>query len=368
MIISKKVLGLQIFLFTTFASQLSWGDPSENLPSPERVKKEFAINLISGMGAQKLIVERNDIASLPDRLVLLADVSGERKVIFSANSALAKINNAYSPSSFDGFEVSVLQGIDRTISVVDSQAETYTFNSDSHVVGDVVNLVTKKEDEVTHNFNVQFQYDAARKSVAVSKLVYTVNNESCDRSLKSAYVLPVNDLISKSIESFDGVGAFEYLQKLNFEIQEGRIKRQKLMSSFVVSTADQALAAFKGNDKNKLIKAMGSLVADGGDSESCAPESYIAEAYYYPDKVSWSNDLGFLFAEAGYYAESVELLKKVISENPERTVAYLNIADAYWGLSRKELAVENYNKYSSMMKQSGKGEKVPKRVVERSGS
>ena len=368
MIILKKFWCLQIFLFIFFAGQSSLGTANDSLPPAEMVKKQFDVGLVPGLKSPRLLVVKNDDAALPDKLVLVAEVSGKDSVILSAKSALAKINNVYSPKSYDGFNVSVVKGVDKTIGVVDSQGEIYTFNSDAHVVGDVLNLITKKEDQTSQNFNVQFEYDATRKSVAVSRVVYTVNNESCDRSLKSAYILPLNVLISKSLKDFDGATAFEYLQKLNLDIQAGRVKGEKLMSSFVVSTADQALVAYKNNDKNKLIESMGYLVADGGSSESCAPESYIAEAYFYPDKVGWSNDLGFLFAEAGYYSESVELLRKVISENPERTVAYLNIADAYWGLSQKDLAAENYKKYISMMQQSGKAMKIPKRVLERSGS
>ncbi|MEB0043807.1 MULTISPECIES: lysozyme inhibitor LprI family protein [unclassified Pseudomonas] len=67
-----------------------------------------------------------------------------------------------------------------------------------------------------------------------------------------------------------------------------------------------------------------------------------------------------------YYQESVELLNAVIARNPARTVAYLNLADSYWGLKDKKQAAQAYKQYATLMSGAGKASKIPARVAERS--
>lgn len=63
---------------------------------------------------------------------------------------------------------------------------------------------------------------------------------------------------------------------------------------------------------------------------------------------------------------SVNVLQKVIQKYPDRVVAYLNIANSYWNIGKKEKAVENYKTYLSLMKSQKKDiNKVPKYVEER---
>jgi hypothetical protein len=46
-------------------------------------------------------------------------------------------------------------------------------------------------------------------------------------------------------------------------------------------------------------------------------------------------------------------------------VGYLNLADAYWGLSDTLHARPAYRKYFELMKSGGKASRIPKRVLER---
>ncbi len=63
---------------------------------------------------------------------------------------------------------------------------------------------------------------------------------------------------------------------------------------------------------------------------------------------------------------SIYLLERIINKFPDRTVAYLNLADSYWGIGEKERAVENYKKYIELMKLQNKDlKKIPQRVWER---
>lgn len=63
--------------------------------------------------------------------------------------------------------------------------------------------------------------------------------------------------------------------------------------------------------------------------------------------------------------ESINILLYIIKEFPNRTVAYINLGDAYWGLEEKDNASHAYQKYIELMKASGKECKIPKRVFER---
>lgn len=79
------------------------------------------------------------------------------------------------------------------------------------------------------------------------------------------------------------------------------------------------------------------------------------------------NDLGFFLEETGQFRDAVDVLADVIVKFPDRTPAYLNIADAYAGLKNNDKAKENYKKYMDLMTKAGKQGKVPKRVIDAIG-
>ena len=77
------------------------------------------------------------------------------------------------------------------------------------------------------------------------------------------------------------------------------------------------------------------------------------------------NDIAYFLQEAKAYHESIYLLEKILEKFPNRTVAYLNLGDAYWGLENKGKAIEAYQTYIKQMKENGKEKKIPKVVLER---
>jgi hypothetical protein len=76
------------------------------------------------------------------------------------------------------------------------------------------------------------------------------------------------------------------------------------------------------------------------------------------------NDIAYYLQQAKSNDEAIFLLEIIIEKFPNRTVAYLNLADAYEGINDKEKAKINYEKYIDLMKKSGKETKIPKRVLE----
>lgn len=76
------------------------------------------------------------------------------------------------------------------------------------------------------------------------------------------------------------------------------------------------------------------------------------------------NDIAYYLQQANANDEAIFLLEKIIEKFPNRTVAYINLADAYLGINDIEKAKVNYKKYIELMKQDNKEEKIPKRVLE----
>jgi tetratricopeptide (TPR) repeat protein len=280
--------------------------------------------------------------------------------------ALPIINNTYSPTSYDGFDVGTSSATENTVNVVDVQGETTSLKYASAKPGEYLALRTTEEDDASYNFNLLFQYDLQMGKIILRHLLLVKNNESCDRSLVGVDALTLDGFSSIWLDEFDGANAFELLKAQHVKNQSENGCREKLMPVDVGTNFDNALAAYKKNDKVKFNEYMSYFIAGGNEGSTFAPETYIVGKYYSPKNPGWSNDLGFLFEQSSCYGEAAELLSHVVANNPDRVVAYLNLADSYWGLRNRELAVENYKKYNSLMVQSGKSAKIPKRVIERS--
>lgn len=77
------------------------------------------------------------------------------------------------------------------------------------------------------------------------------------------------------------------------------------------------------------------------------------------------NDIAFYLQKDGNYTESISVLKKVLQSFPNRIVAYINIGDSYWRLNEFAKAKKAYKRYYTLMKESGKETRIPKRVSER---
>ncbi|WP_250253378.1 tetratricopeptide repeat protein [Chryseobacterium sp. Marseille-Q3244] len=79
------------------------------------------------------------------------------------------------------------------------------------------------------------------------------------------------------------------------------------------------------------------------------------------------NNIAFVLLNNGNYTGAIELLKQITSKFPNRTVAYLNLADSYWNIGEKDNGKEYYRKYISLMKSQKKNlGKIPGYVYTRS--
>ncbi len=85
------------------------------------------------------------------------------------------------------------------------------------------------------------------------------------------------------------------------------------------------------------------------------------------------NDLAFFVIESKIRSQQVSeniytaitILENILYRYPKRTVAYINLGDAYWGLEEKDNARQAYQKYIELMKANGKESKIQKRIFDR---
>src|SRR5699024_9698791 len=61
------------------------------------------------------------------------------------------------------------------------------------------------------------------------------------------------------------------------------------------------------------------------------------------------NNIAYYFEKLSYYDQASQLLEQIIRINSNRIVAYLNLADTYWGLGDKEKSKLFYQQYKDKM-------------------
>jgi hypothetical protein len=163
------------------------------------------------------------------------------------------------------------------------------------------------------------------------------------------------------------------LNELNISISNGKLickkaskeisdKQKTWLGSF---SLDKASQPDPETDINSYYKNSLSLFKSGKKSEAAqtlfkavGPKPWIIDT----GTVGMFNDLGFFLEEAGQFQDAIDVLTEVIAKFPDRTPAFLNIADAYAGLKNNDKAKENYKKYIELMTTAGKQGKIPKRV------
>ncbi|PIA69023.1 tetratricopeptide repeat protein [Pseudomonas sediminis] len=339
------------------------------------IKWRFALTsllMLAGALAHAETMRFEGLSALKELSIAEGDLGAQRlliidrtgKVVLDTGKALQRIENEYSPNSYDGYSAKLLAERQAKITAIDLQGERYDLLSPSTRAGDYLLLITREEGNGAYNFNLRFRYDDTAKSFDLNQVLLNENNTECDHSLLSSYSIDKKILGVTSIANFDGSRVFSVLREWRLARQTSGSMAEKLMPETVASNFDAALKAYKVGDAQALNTLVGYFLS-GDEDGDCEPGNYIAEKYYFPQKVGWSNDLGFLFEQAGYYPEAVELLKHITRKHPDRVVAYLNLADAYWALGERKQAREAYGQYHEKMIAARKQARIPPRVLER---
>jgi tetratricopeptide (TPR) repeat protein len=77
------------------------------------------------------------------------------------------------------------------------------------------------------------------------------------------------------------------------------------------------------------------------------------------------NDYGYFLQQAGDDRAAIGIFETVIAQEPNRAVAYLNLADSLWTLNRKAEAREHYKTYRQLMVKAERLNQIPARVAVR---
>jgi tetratricopeptide (TPR) repeat protein len=84
-----------------------------------------------------------------------------------------------------------------------------------------------------------------------------------------------------------------------------------------------------------------------------------------PDSIEFFNNLAYYLEELKLYKEAIYILNIVIDFDKFRTVAYLNLGDAYWAVKDFVKAKEMYKIYQTQMINNRSEDRIPDRVLKR---
>lgn len=135
-------------------------------------------------------------------------------------------------------------------------------------------------------------------------------------------------------------------------------EKNKILTDIQVSPPEKMVKELAFISKSENLYMGDSFFMNGETYASCFPVNKGNE--------SVMNDVGYYLALGGLNETALSIYNVVEKFNPNRMVLMLNMADAYWGLSQKEKAKIFYKRYMFLMKSSGKGNKIPSKVFERS--
>lgn len=125
--------------------------------------------------------------------------------------------------------------------------------------------------------------------------------------------------------------------------------------------------------KSKINEELTILIEDSKNPSNL--KNYIhGIPFYYPleisenltvENVEGADNLVFYLSESGRTHDALQLLKAIVQKFPERVVAKLNLADAYWESQMIGPSKKMYASYVTEMRQLGKAGLIPSRAINR---
>jgi tetratricopeptide (TPR) repeat protein len=213
-------------------------------------------------------------------------------------------------------------------------------------------ILETSKDGYLSRYKLYFIYDKKSKKFMLDRTYYLSFNNVCFHELLSIYLLKPKKLQNVDLENFDSKSIYSYLYKNIFYALE-RFNGEKIKSKEATQMYDKLM---DGSIKNM---------------ETCGCEelrydiSCTAEKYYFKNDITFTNNIAYFLERSGKYSHAVYFLERIIEQHPNRTVAYYNLGDAYWGDGNKEKAKEAYRKYIELMKKAGKEKRIPQKVKDR---
>lgn len=81
--------------------------------------------------------------------------------------------------------------------------------------------------------------------------------------------------------------------------------------------------------------------------------------------VTQYNNIAYYLEQGGAYEPAIHLLEHIVEAFPRRTVAYINLGDAYWGHGDRNAAIDAYKTYIRLLEEEGREDRAPGYVRER---
>jgi tetratricopeptide (TPR) repeat protein len=144
------------------------------------------------------------------------------------------------------------------------------------------------------------------------------------------------------------------------EVKRGSASYERNFMYFMNLSHQNANYLLKNHEPNAAVEALRPFV-DMYDEHWLAYDD--GEKVIIPS----INDYAFALQEVGEITAALSLLKVVINHQPDRAIAWLNIADAYWSVNDHNEARRCYRQYTRLMAAAGMDGKIPDRVSERLG-
>lgn len=122
----------------------------------------------------------------------------------------------------------------------------------------------------------------------------------------------------------------------------------------------------------ELTRRFGALMGESG-ADQPTPQSWLqvwhkfrAENEPLPESyVAALNDYGYFLQVTGKQKAAIPVLQAVVNENPQRTPAHLNLADALWVTQQTTKARQHYQLYQRLMLEGNQGDRIPDYVSDR---
>ncbi|MCB9233361.1 MAG: caspase family protein [Bacteroidia bacterium] len=159
------------------------------------------------------------------------------------------------------------------------------------------------------------------------------------------------ELLSVNSEQHDD----KTMQLLN-EIEELR-KKLASMETRLHSQSESGSTAQRGGNPGEVPQSSAALNAAGlaffkKKQNEEALQMFLKAVEVDPSNVQAVNNLGFIYYEMGNHAMAEIWIKKAIELAPQRGVAYLNLGDIQLKRGETKAAIESYEKYISLVRES----------------
>ena len=133
---------------------------------------------------------------------------------------------------------------------------------------------------------------------------------------------------------------------------------RKNFAAFFKIAHDISLNHYSNNDKEKALNTLKPYAEN-------YPKGLLSTKKTDNRIIRFLNDYAFYLQETNQPIPAIEILNDIINLAPNRKVAHLNIADAYWEIKNHKKARLHYQKYISAMRAAQKEKLIPSRAFER---